>query len=102
MVVIGLKLSSLLQVIPKELIYSDVGVFDMSNVFIDRDGFEFTKSCAFKCVHNENKGPIGSTFCTAYNQYLASPLNSNGSSEPFASYYRSSYNDCPHFRPGYA
>ena len=69
------------------------------NAYVDRDGMEWKKSCAFKCIHNENRGAVGSTYCTAHNQYLSSSMNSNGNSSPFEGYYNSSYNDCPHFRP---
>lgn len=73
----------------------------MSNIYTDRDGFEWDKSCAFRCSNNVNKGSTNSTYCTAYSQYLTPSMNQNGSSSPFEGYYNSrpKNNDCPHYRP---
>lgn len=67
-----------------------------STVYVDSDGFEYKKNCAFKCVNNINRSYPGTdnnaTYCKAYHQFL--------DSEPFSTYYGLRAHDCPYFVPG--
>lgn len=58
----------------------------MGNIFIDGEGFEWTKDCTTCDRYNRNKKPTGSLltkpFCTAYNIFV--------NEKPFNDYYNAS------------